>query len=359
MQKIGHERQIAGTRHCMLTDGGSQGVRAIDVKTGGGLEYTVLPDRGLDISLCSYQGVNLTYLSPQGELNPAFYNSVGDEWARTFYSGLLTTCGPTYFGPSCVDEGQALGLHGRFNATPAVRVCDRTDYTANQIEITGVVGNFVLFGEKIVAERSIASPIGENTIRIRDRITNQGGLSIPFTMLYHINFGYPLLDEHAITQVNSSSVDGYDDYSRQHLNDLTGFYPPSAVNQEKNYLHRFDGSSTEDLLEADTSSRGENSKRSSDNGILNGFASIYHPELLGGCGMAIQFDSRTLPYLTQWKMEGVRDYIQALEPSNAPCLSRSELRSLGLLPMLEPGETAVHEVVLRVITRDPGIRSKF
>jgi hypothetical protein len=325
MPKIGNEIQIAGTRHYMLTDGGSYGVRAIDVKTGGGLEYTILTDRGLDISLCSFRGVNLTYISPQGELNPAFYNSIGNEWFRTFFSGLLTTCGPTYFGPECIDEGQNLGVHGRFNATPSVRVCDRTDYLNDLIEITGVIGNFVLFGEKIVAERSISSPIGENIIKIRDIITNQGGSSIPFTLLYHINFGYPLLDDQSVTYVNSSSVEGYDEYSTIHQSQLNSFAKPSAGNLEKNYLHRF----------KDVKPHGQ--------------GCIYNPDLIGGCGVSIQFDIETLPFLTQWKMEGVRDYVQALEPSNAPCLSRSELRSLKLLPFLEPGESVTFEIVLSII----------
>lgn len=309
----------------MLTDGGALGVRAIDVKTGGGLEYTVLADRGLDISLASYKGANLTYLSPQGELHPAFYNYAEDEWLRTFFGGLLTTCGPTNFGPACEDNGQKLGIHGRFNVTPSTHVCDSVDFEEGKIEIKGCLNNSVLFGDKISIKRSICSPIGENVIRIRDKISNFGSAPVPYMMLYHINFGYPLLDEHTTSYVNSSSVEGYDERSTADIANVHSFLNPDADHLEKNYLHRFDG-------------------------IEKGYGCAFNRELEGGCGVSVKFNAKTLPYLTQWKMEGVRDYVLALEPCNAPCLSRKELRELRQLPFLLPGETTVNELEIGILT---------
>jgi len=324
LKKIGNERQIAGTRHCILTEGGALGVRAIDVKTGGGLEYTILPDRGLDISLASFKGLNLTYLSPQGELHPAFYNAYENEWLRTFFAGLLTTCGPTNIGPACEDDGQKLGQHGRFNVTPATRVSDQTDFEAGKIEITGCLNNYVLFGEKISVKRSIISPIGKNTIFIRDKITNYGGFPVPYAMLYHINFGFPLLDEHTISYVNSSSVEGYDERSQADISNVYSFRNPDMSNLELNYLHRFEG-------------------------VENGYASVFNDKLEDGFGVSVKFNSDNLPFLTHWKMAGVRDYILALEPSNAPCLSRKELREKNQLPFLLPGETTINELEISIV----------
>lgn len=325
LKKVGNERQIAGTRCCILTEGGALGVRAIDVKTGGGLEYTVLPDRGLDISLASYKGLNLTYLSPQGELHPAFYNSTENEWLRTFFAGLLTTCGPTNFGPACEDDGQKLGIHGRFNVTPATHVSDQVDFEAGKIEITGYLNNCVLFGEKIGVNRSISSPIGENTILIQDKITNLGGAKVPYMMLYHINFGFPFLDEHTISYVNSSSVEGYDERSQAGISNIYSFKNADASNLELNYLHRFEG-------------------------VENGYASVINKNYENGFGVSIKFNTENLPFLTHWKMEGVRDYILALEPSNAPCLSRKELREKNQLPFLLPGETTTNELKISIVT---------
>jgi len=323
IQKVGSLRQLAGTRHSILTNGGAGGVRAIDVNTGGGLSYTVLPDRGLDISLASFRGINFAYLSPQEELSPAYYNSRTDEYHRTFFGGLLTTCGPVNFGPACEDGDTSYGLHGRFNVTSAANVCDSTDVANGEITISGRVANYVLFGEKLEIRRTISSPVGENVIRIKDTITNLGDEAVPNMMLYHINFGYPILDVNAKIEVNSETCVGYDEYSQQHIGELAGMGAPNAANREKNYLHTM-------------------------NRETNGLASIHNAEL--GFGVQIKFDTSTLPYLTQWKYERARDYVLALEPSNAPCESIADIRKAGKLPMLEAGSSVVHSVEIAITT---------
>jgi hypothetical protein len=72
INKVGSLHQFGGTRHCTLTDGAANGTCVIDVNTGAGLTFTVLPDRGLDIGAAAYKGVNFSYLSLQEEMNPAF-----------------------------------------------------------------------------------------------------------------------------------------------------------------------------------------------------------------------------------------------------------------------------------------------
>ena len=61
---VGRFRQVAGSRKYRLSEGKAEGVRGVDVNAGNGFHYTVLPDRCMDISLCSYKGINLVY---QGE----------------------------------------------------------------------------------------------------------------------------------------------------------------------------------------------------------------------------------------------------------------------------------------------------
>ena len=72
-RRVGNISQIGGTRHYELIEGRSKGVSAIEVNTGSGFCFTVLPDRGLDISRATYKGINLVYRTPNGEVNPAFY----------------------------------------------------------------------------------------------------------------------------------------------------------------------------------------------------------------------------------------------------------------------------------------------
>ena len=56
LRRVGNLSQIGGTRHYTLAEGRSKGVAAVDVDTGAGLRFTVLPDRGLDISAASFEG---------------------------------------------------------------------------------------------------------------------------------------------------------------------------------------------------------------------------------------------------------------------------------------------------------------
>jgi len=322
--KVGNPYQVAGTRHYMLTNGSALGTRAIDVKTGAGFEYTVLPDRGLDISLASYKGENLVYLGPGGEKNPAFYDNRGLQWLRMFFGGLLTTCGPSSIGPPCVDNDEELGLHGRYSSTPAANVCDLSDIERGEIRITGEIVSAVLFGEHLRIRRTISSPIGECKIRIEDIIHNESGHTVPMVMLYHINFGYPLLDDCVIIRTNGSSVKPRDEYSARYLDALESFAPPDAENTEKVFIHCF----------------GED--------LQTGRASVYNPKLQ--IGVEISFDTRELPYLMQWKQEGVKDYVLGLEPGNAPCLKRSVLREQGKLPFLEPGEKKRHSLEIRIMS---------
>ena len=323
-RKTGDLRQVAGTRAYALTEGAAAGVRAIDVNTGGGLTYTVLPDRGMDISLASFRGVNLCYQSGCGEAHPAFYDAAGDAWLRVFHAGLLTTCGPTNIAPACVDEGETLGLHGRCSATPAFRFADESDWEgdAPRLSLRGEMRFASVFGERLRLVRRISSAVFENRICLEDTIVNEGGTSAPFAMLYHVNAGYPLLDEDARIRVSSETVEGYDEYSQAASETWRRFRPPDAGNREKNYLHRFCAKCT--------SARAE----------------IENPRL--GLRLYVAFDPRALPFMTQWKMEGVRDYVMALEPGNAPCEARDVLRKKGLLPRIEPGQRVVHRLEIGV-----------
>ena len=125
----------------MLDEGRGRGISAIDFDTGGGLRFTVLPDRGMDIAGCSYNGTNLVYLTPNGEVHPAYYEPQGLGWLHTFFGGLLTTCGLTYLGAPGRDGNEDLGLHGRYATTPARQVCDLSGWHGDQyvLEATGVM----------------------------------------------------------------------------------------------------------------------------------------------------------------------------------------------------------------------------
>ena len=332
-QYMGNTYQMGGTRHYRLCDGISDGCRCIDVNTGSGFSYTVVCDRGLDISLASFQGTNLVFLTENMEAHPAHFDGADIQWLRTFSAGLLTTCGPTHLGPPCEDDGELLGQHGRWTSLPAKKVCDLSDYEAGILKITGELKDSTPFGHKIAIKRTISSEFGKSAVVIEDEVTNEGGKEVPLNLLYHINFGYPLLCEDTIVHVPSKECVGYDDYTNQRMDEKDTIKAPNGSNAEKNYMHTFSG---EDAT-----------------------VWVHNPNLDGGLAVSITFPSEDLPYLTQWVLEDVKDYVLALEPANVPCESRDYLRKNNLLPFLAPGETKKFRVEINVIAGNDEIVKKL
>ncbi len=68
------------------------------------------------------------------------------------------------------------------------------DAEAGLIWCEGVVRQSGVFGDVLERRRRIELGIAGRTITIRDRVTNAGFNPAPHALLYHFNFGYPLLD---------------------------------------------------------------------------------------------------------------------------------------------------------------------
>lgn len=324
-KRVGSINQAGGTRHYHLSEGRSKGIAAIDFDTGSGFRFTVLPDRGLDISAATYKGINLVYHTPNGEVNPTFYEPQGTGWLRTFFGGLLTTCGLTYLGPPCRDGEEELGLHGRYTITPARQVCDRSAWNGDDyhLEVSGIVEECLLFGDKIRLTRTISTKIGVRSLSINDVVENFGYRESPFTILYHINAGFPLLDESSELVLSAIGNESYNEISKSGMSNMTTFSHPIAGFKEQNYLHRMAGDE-------------------------EGYAcaALINKSLCNGLGLYIKFHIENLPYLSEWKMMGEGDYVVGIEPCNVKVESRSVLRENKLLPFLKPGE--VKEMKLEI-----------
>jgi hypothetical protein len=328
LKKIGNLSQIGGTRHYELIQGKAKGLYAIDVNTGSGFNFTLVPDRGLDISRASYKGINLIYNTPNGEVNPMFYQPAGEEWLRTFFGGLLTTCGLTYLGAPGKDGDTELGLHGRFSAIPADRVADNSGWVNDEyiIEISGKMEECALFLDKLRLTRKISTKIGQKSLLIHDSVENFGYEISPYTILYHINPGFPLLDENTYLSVSSKEVTPYDLKSKENFASFDKFSGPIPHFQEENFFHKI---------------------CSDKDGY--GYAAVINENINTGLGLFIRFKTDSLPYLSQWKMMGEGDYVVAIEPCNTKCLNRAELRENNMLPLIAPGEIKENMVEIGVL----------
>src|SRR5512135_3245034 len=87
LRRVGDVRQIARVEPVELVDGSERGVRAVRMCTAGGLDLSVVTDRGMAITDLVFQGIPLVFLTGIGTAHPAFSEPQGLGWLRTWPGG--------------------------------------------------------------------------------------------------------------------------------------------------------------------------------------------------------------------------------------------------------------------------------
>lgn len=315
---IGHDTQYYGIEEHRLVGGKGDGMRLLEVNNGKGMELTVSLDRACDISRLKYRGINLAYFSPCGYAAPAYYDAIESNWLKTFTAGFLTTCGLQSVGKACVDNGEAVPMHGSLANYPAEPVYWLEE--GQELVIHGVTKDETLFGRKLRLNREIRVSMEDNTFCIRDVVENTGDTIQPFEILYHMNMGYPLLDEDSVVKILSVQVIPRDELSEKDIENWRQMIPPQQGYEERCYYHKFE---------------------------KDGYASIYQPKL--NLGLEIKFDAENLDGFIEWKMMGVRDYVLGLECGNCYTDGRDVMRKNGMLKFLNPGEKKEYEVKIQML----------
>ncbi|PYI55262.1 DUF4432 domain-containing protein [Paenibacillus flagellatus] len=331
--RVGRLEQIGGVRRLQWTEGAESGSEQAQVRTGAGLAYYVGLSKGLDISLAEFGGTPISWQAPNGDVHPAYYDAEGAEWLRTATGGLLMTCGLTQAGSPNVDVGQRQGLHGRAHHLPARHVAAHGRWTGDDYEtiVSGVIEEATVAGDFLRLTRQIVSRLGDNRIVIRDTVENAGFRTSPHMMLYHFNFGFPLMDDDTrIESPHTTSVapreagtltDGWERWQR-----------PDASYTERVYYHD---------VKPGPDGRAE--------------VRLFNPRFpyAGGAGtgpirVRLSWNTDRLPRLVQWKMPAAGTHVLGIEPANCRVGGRADERRDGTLVFLEPGEQAKYELELEV-----------
>lgn len=326
LRHAGDFSQIFGFKDYTLNGGKSQGVRAIDVKNGSGLEFTVLPDRAMDIAWLSYKGCNLSYISKTGIVSPTYFNEAGTGFFRNFYAGFLTTCGLQNVGSPGRENGEQLGLHGRISNTPSEAVSYDTEWNEGYptLKVKGNMREAKVFGEYLTLDREIVTTCGENKITIRDKVENNGFRTEPIMLLYHFNLGYPLLDENAYLEIPSIKITPRDDEAAKGIEKFNVLQGPTPDYAEQVFYH-------------DVKAKNDGTT----------CVSLLNEEL--GLGVAIRFNKNELFNVTQWKQMGEGEYVLGIEPCNCFVEGREDSKNKGVLEYLQPGEVSKFELEIEIL----------
>jgi hypothetical protein len=142
-------------------------------------------------------------------------------------------------------------------------------------------------------------------------------------LLYHINLGFPFLDENSELVAEPHPVEARDEAAKPGLQDWMRFQKPTAGYAEQVFYHD---------LPADT----------------NGWSSIQLVNRPRKLGLSVRFQKDTFPNLVQWKMMGQSNYVLGIEPANCRVGGRSQERSRGTLQFLQPGEQREFRVEIEV-----------
>ena len=331
-RRIGHISQVGGARAYELTSGQATGTKAIDVRTGTGFEFTVLPGRGLDIAWATYKGVPIGYISKSGVVAADRFTEDGAlGFLRNFHAGLLTTAGLSNIGVPCVDAGEAYGLHGRVSNTPAEDVSIHQDWHGNDFVITvgGVVRQARIFGECLVLRREISTKLGANRLIIKDTVENAGFRSEPSLLLYHCNFGYPIVSPATRLFTSGGKVEARDASAVPGIPTHDRFQEPTRGYNEQCFYHHLDAKQ----------------------GYAH--AALFNAELR--LGAYVKYGTDTLPFLVEWKMMGEQEYVVGLEPTTARLEGRDDVLARREARMIEPGERLSFEVEIGVFENIEGL----
>jgi hypothetical protein len=318
--RVGRIEQIGGIRRLRLAEGPENGVEQIQVRTGSGLAYSISPERGLDISLAEFGSVPLSWQSSNGDVHPSYFDDRGFAWLRTAAGGLLMTCGFTQAGGPGEDNGEELGLHGRAHHLAARHVGVSAEWEEDEhvMSVCGIIEETRLFGEFIRLTREITSRLGSNRITITDQYENLAFAPAPLMLLYHFNFGFPLLTES--TQITFPSHKVEPRLPDHPMTGIESWDAPDPHYAERVYFHK----------EIATDSR------------KWATATIYNPEFPLPTGATpisvnLSWDATTLPNLFQWRMAGAGAHVLGIEPANCDVNGRAASRESNTLFMLEPG----------------------
>lgn len=298
MKYMGTMQQVAYVRPVTYVEGRSNGLKAYEVKNGC-MTYQILADKCLDVSSLTYKGVNMNFLSKPGLQGRNHYDTHGEEAIHSIMGGLFFTAGLENICAPCTIDGTDYPMHGRIRTTPGEHLCADAYWEEDEYHLTvkGEMREAALFGENMVLRREISSVYGSRTITVTDEIENESYREEPLMLLYHINMGYPLLDENTRLYIPTRSVTARDKDGEGHEAEYDCMDAPKDNEPEYVFIHD---------LKTDEQGNTE---------IL-----VVNRPL--GLGLKLAYNVKYLPYFMEWKSTASGDYVIGLEPANSSVYGR-------------------------------------
>ena len=312
MKYAGSMQQLAYVRPVTYTEGRSDGLKAYDVKNGP-LSFQVMAGKCLDVNQISYRGINLNFLSKPGLQGRNHFDTNGEEAVRSIMGGFFFTSGVENICAPCHVNGTDYAMHGRMRTTPAEHVCADALWEGDEyrISVRGEMREAALFGENMVLRREISTVYGTKTMTVTDEFINESFRDEPLMLLYHINLGYPFLDENIRLYIPTAGVTARDAEAEGHEKEYDRMDAPKDNEPEYVFIHDI---------------------RPDQDGMVCVLA-VNEPL---GLGLKLEYHAGNLPKFMQWMSTASGDYVIGLEPSNSSVYGRPYDEEHGTVHRLAP-----------------------
>ena len=320
-ESLGIQSKTPFTLEKRRLHGGKQEGVDILLINNGVMEITLVPTRGMGIYQVTSGDLRLGWDSPVKEIvNPAnidLESRNGLGWLDGF-NEMMVRCGYEWTGhPGVDDNGQLLSLHGRAQNTPAstvkVIIDEQAPYT---IHVRGQVAERTFKKTNLVTWTELSVAPGSNRFELHDELTNFADYEDEYQIIYHSNFGTPLLEEGAVFTAAATEISPFNDYAKAGLKDWQTYLAPTKGYDEMVFNLK--------------------PKADADGNTL----AVLHNKS-GEMGVAVGYNIKQLPVLTLWKNTDTKQqgYVTGIEPGTSYAYNTKYQRPLGLVPKIQPGET--------------------
>ena len=324
---------VAGAQGCSIRKltlhGGKQEGVDVIVVDNGKLKFSVCPTRGMGVLSVTMGDVFLGWNSPVTEIvDPKLINLQsrgGLGWLEGFNEWMVR-CGLESAGHPGVDRfinnvgddaTMELTLHGKIANIPASEVEVVIDPDPpHRLRVRGRVEERMFYGPKLVLEAEISTVPGSNGFQLADLIVNEGEDEQEFQIIYHANFGPPLLEEGSTFAAAVERVTPFNQHAAKDLASYGNYQGPRLGFIEQVYCLR---------PKSDRAGR----------------ALIMLRNKARDKAVSMNFATGELPFVTLWKNTNAlkEGYVTGLEPGTGFPNNRRIERKFGRVPKLPPGGT--------------------
>jgi hypothetical protein len=309
--------------------GGRQDGVDLVVVDNGRMTITLVPTRGMGILHVVMGDLRLGWDSPVREVvHPKYVNLLargGLGWLEGFNEWMVR-CGLEWAGHPGKDRfvnnvgEQAemdLTLHGKVANIPASEVEVLIDRGPRpRIRVRGRVDERSFYGPKLELLTEVSTEPGSTALRIDDAVTNRSAFDQEFQVIYHTNYGPPLLGAGSRFSAPVRRVTPFNTHAAKDVAQYAEYGPPARgfIEQVYNMVPYADA---------------------------DGRSLVLLRNAAGDRGVSMAFAVAQLPFVTLWKnLTALEEgYVTGLEPGTGFPYTRRIEREAGRVPVLKPGET--------------------